>query len=191
VYAAAITVLLTTLSWHSASAQGVVPCTAIENDTERLACYDRALRGTAPAPAAQPASAEPETRTAPARTAAPVAAPSPPAATVDAPRALATEPRRERRVRESTAPAAPAAPVAGLPTGEEIVPLVIVGVRALPGRDTMFTAKDGSSWVQTDSQRIMTLPDPPFDAELKAGAMGSFFLVPKEGARAIRVRPVR
>jgi hypothetical protein len=191
VCAAATTVLLTTLAWHSASAQSVVPCTAIENDTERLACYDRALRGTAPAPAAQPPSAEPETRTAPTRTTAPVAAPSPPAATVDAPRALATEPRRERRVRESTAPAAPAAPVAGLPTGEEIVPLVIVGVRALPSRDTMFTAKDGSSWVQTDSQRIMTLPDPPFDAELKAGAMGSFFLVPKEGSRAIRVRPVR
>ena len=182
VLAAALALLLTTGHWHTATAQTGVPCTAIENDVERLACYDRALRGTPPAPAEQAAPAQPA---APQRAA-------PPAPSTPAVAAPSSEPSRERRIRESAAPAAPAAPVAGRSSSEEeIVPLVIVGVRALPGRDTIFTADDGSSWVQTDSQRIVALPDTPFDAELKSGAMGSYFLVPKDRARAIRVRPVR
>jgi hypothetical protein len=168
---------------HDTAAQGAVPCTAIDDDEERLACYDRALRGSPPAP--------------PARVAPPAAVTPPPAA---APPGAARAPvqdderPRERRVRESAAPAAPAAPparaVAAAGDDEQIVPLVIVGVRTLPGRETTFTAEDGTSWVQTDSQRIFGLPDPPFDAELKRGAMGSHFLVPAERARAIRVRQV-
>jgi hypothetical protein len=177
VCAAALALLLATLPWHAATAQITGPCTAIENDAERLACYDRALRGTPPAPAERgvPAAAAPAAA-APA-TAAPVVTPA--------------EPSRERRIRESSAPAAPAAPVAGRGSEEVIVPLVIVGVRALPSRDTLFTTDDGSTWVQTDSQRIVALPETPFNAELKSGAMGSYFLVPQNGARAIRVRPVR
>ena len=167
-----------------ASAQGAVPCTAIEDDEERLACYDRALRGTPPAPPAAPARAAPPAATAPPR-----------AATAPAPaRDAADERTRERRVRESDAPAARAAPAAPVAErdddGETIVPLVIVGVRTLPGRETTFTTEDGTSWVQTDSQRIFGLPDPPFEAELKPGAMGSYFLVPADRARAIRVRQV-
>jgi hypothetical protein len=68
---------------------------------------------------------------------------------------------------------------------------VIVGTRALPGRETTFILADGTSWVQNDSQRITGLPDTPFEAELKPGAIGSYFLVPKDRGRAIRVRPVR
>lgn len=156
-----------------------MPCTAIDNDAERLACYDRALRGS-PAPAATPA---------PARTAPPSAA------------AAEQAPRGERNVRESAAPAAPAAPVArtapvastaGAASAEPaIVPLVIVGVRTLPGRETTFTTDDGVSWVQTDGQRLVGLPEAPFNAELKPGAMGSYFLVPADRGRAIRVRQVR
>lgn len=169
--------LVLTAMWPSAPAhaQGAVPCTAITDDAERLACYDRALR-PAPAPAAQSRSA------------------APPAA------AAASDDedgrRRERRIRESAAPVAPAAPAApaarsappaGAPPGDEIVALVVVDVRALPGRPATFMARDGSAWVQTDSQRL-TVPDAPFDAEIKRGAMGSYFLVPKD-RRAIRVRP--
>jgi hypothetical protein len=175
----------TALPPHTAAAQGAVPCTAIDNDAERLACYDRALRGT-PAPAATPAPA----RAAP-RAAAPPSA-APPAAAAEQP------PRRERNVRESAAPAAPvartapAAPTAGAASAEPaIVPLVIVGVRTLPGRETTFTTDDGVSWVQTDGQRLVGLPDAPFNAELKPGAMGSYFLVPADRGRAIRVRQVR
>jgi hypothetical protein len=71
-----------------------------------------------------------------------------------------------------------------------MIPIVVVSVRSLPGRETAFTTKDGATWVQTDSQRIYGLPDTPFDAELKPGAVGSTFLVPKTGSRAIRVKLV-
>lgn len=164
------------LPWQTAAAQGAVPCTAIDDDDERLACYDRALRGTPPSTTA-------------ARAATPAA---PPAAAAE------QAPRSERRIRESAAPAAPAAraapsaPAAGAASAEPaIVPIVIVGVRTLQGRETTFTTDEGVSWVQTDGQRLIGLPDAPFNAELKPGAMGSYFLVPADRGRAIRVRQVR
>ena len=67
------------------------------------------------------------------------------------------------------------------------MPIVIVGIRALPGREATFTAEDGSRWVQTDSQRV-SVPETPFAAEIRPGAMGSFFLVPTERGRGVRVR---
>jgi hypothetical protein len=69
------------------------------------------------------------------------------------------------------------------------MPVVVVGMRSLPGRETTFTMEDGSAWVQTDSQRIQGFPDVPYAAELKPGLMGSYFLVPKERRRSVRVRP--
>jgi len=156
----------------TAFAQGAASCTAIADDAERLACYDKALRPAAPAPAATP---EPT---------APVAA-------------RPEERRQERRVRESAAPVptavppAPAAPRAGAPADVAIVPVVVVGMRALPGRAATFTTEDGAAWVQTDSQQLVGLPDTPFAAEIRPGAMGSYFLVPTERGRAVRVRPVR
>ena len=185
-FVALAVVTLTALPVQPALAQA--PCTTIANDAERLACYDRALRGpaqTAPAPQAAPAPnrAEPATaESAPARATAPAA--------TSAPAPLSTE-RRERVVRESAAPTAPTAPSAGNSDEAGIIPIVIVGVRALPGRETTFTASDGTTWVQTDSQRIVGLPDAPFDAEIKSGAMGSYFLLPEDRVRAIRVRQQR
>jgi hypothetical protein len=181
---AALLTALTVVPMQSAAAQGAVPCTAIADDAERLACYDRALR--APPSTATPAATTPPAQAAP-RSAPPAAAPAPAAQS-------AAEP--PRRVRESTArpaPATPRAPAAATNDGAdgESIPIVIVGTRALPGRETTFTAQDGTSWIQTDSQRITGLPDPPFDAEIKPGAMGSYFLVAKDRQRAIRVRPVR
>jgi hypothetical protein len=156
--AALIIALTTALLPQRAEAQAGPPCTAIENDAERLACYDRALRTpSAPVPApAAPAAATP--------------APTAPPATAPAP-----------------APAQASAPADGA-DDDRVVPIVVVGVRALPGRETIFTTEDGATWVQTDSQRIASLPETPFAAELKPGTMGSYFLVPKEHGRAIRVR---
>lgn len=162
-----------------AFAQTETPCTAIANDAERLACYDKALRPAAPTPAAAPAP----------RTVAPEP-PAPAAASRD-------ERRQERRVRESAAPAPAAAPAApgarraGAPADENIVPVIVVGMRALPGREVTFTTEDGAAWVQTDSQRLVGLPDTPFAAEIKPGTMGSYFLVPTARGRAVRVRRVR
>jgi hypothetical protein len=191
--AAALTLLLAALAAfpaQRAAAQAAVPCTAVADDAERLACYDRALRGAAPS--ATPAPAAPAPRAAP-----PAATPEP-----APPASAAAETRSERRIREPAresaappAPPAPAAPTARRAAREddepEIMPIVIVSTRALPGRETTFTAQDGTRWVQTDAQRIDGLPDTPFDAEIKPGAMGSYFLVAKDRPRAIRVRPVR
>jgi hypothetical protein len=164
--AIALIVLLATLAAAQHAAAQSAPCTAIENDAERLACYDRALRGASPAPAA-PAPTAPAAQA----TVAPAAqAPAAPAAQASAPAPAAG----------ATAASAPA----------DVVPIVIVSVRTLPGRETTFTTQDGRTWVQTDSQRIYGLPDTPFDAEIKPGAVGSKFLVPKGGGRAIRVRLV-
>jgi hypothetical protein len=92
----------------------------------------------------------------------------------------------------AAAPAAPAAPAGrrGEPAAEAVVPVVIVSMRALPGRPVMFMTEDGTAWVQTDSQRVVGLPATPFPAEMRPGAVGSTFLVPKERGRAIRVRAV-
>ena len=155
------------------------PCTAIQNDAERLACYDRALRATSPAPAA-PASAAP----------APTASSAPAAQAPAAPVTQAPAPAAQTPAAQAPAAQAPAAPAAQSSNADKIIPVVVVTVRTLPGRETTFTIKDGAMWVQTDSQRIYGLPDTPFDAELKPGAVGSTFLVPKVGGRAIRVKLV-
>jgi hypothetical protein len=46
---------------------------------------------------------------------------------------------------------------------------------------------DGDVWVQTDGRRVV-VPDVPFDAEIRPGALGSRFLAPRAGGRAVRVR---
>ncbi|HUQ53061.1 MAG TPA: hypothetical protein VM692_12625, partial [Gammaproteobacteria bacterium] len=112
--------------------------------------------------------------------------------------ATATEPRAERRVRETearVAPSAPSAPSAGRSDADDeeetIIPIVVVNTRTIPNRETTFTTKDGKTWVQTDTQRLVNLPETPFEAEIKSGAMGSYFLVAKDRPRAVRVRQVR
>ena len=66
--------------------------------------------------------------------------------------------------------------------------IVVVEVRAYQGRPATFTTDKGQRWIQTDSARGQ-LPDVPFTAQIKRGAMSSYFLVPDERSRAIRVRP--
>jgi hypothetical protein len=163
----------------TAGAQDTRPCTEIENDRERLACYDRALRPN-------PSAAAPQR-------------PEPPSGRTDEARAerraapqAEREPRDTAAPRAAPAPAAPpaaAAPAAGS-TGEEegLAEVLIVAVRALPGRNAVFTTESGDVWIQTDSARLQ-MPDTPFRAQIKSGAMGSRFLVPTERGRAVRVRP--
>ena len=161
-----IAAMIGALPWHSAAAQDAPACAGIQDDAERLACYDRREPAEPRAPAAPPAP--------------PVHAPAPSAAEAAAPEIKSTEARRES--------ATPVAPAAADADDDGIIPIVIVAMRALPGRETVFTAKDGATWVQTDTRRVAGLPEPPFEAELKPGSLGSYFLVPKEHGRAIRVR---
>jgi hypothetical protein len=180
-------------------------CAAIAADAERLACYDRAQRAPVPATAPAPTAAAPAAAAigagaaaagaastpagsapGPAPQSGPVSVPVSPQASSAAESApLSTRPRDPA----ATAPPAPTAPTApGVPAQVEpaIVPIIVVGTRILPGRPTEFLTENGQVWVQTDSQRT-PLPETPFNAQLKPGAMGSTFLVPTD-RRAIRVR---
>jgi hypothetical protein len=182
-----------TLQQPVAAAQ-VQPCAAIENDAERLACYDRASR-PAPAPPAAPTQ-----QPAPAATTTPqaTAAPAPAVATAD------RGTRRERGTREASASeapaAAPAAPVAAdaprtrraaaatkVEAPPEIVPIVVVQVRSSPGYAATFVTDKGDVWVQIDKP-FAQYPRTPFKASIEPGAMSSFFLIPENRGRAIRVR---
>jgi len=184
----------------AAQSRNAERCTTIDNDAERLACYDRALRpAAAPAPAPARSRAPAATASAPPPPATPSAvdpiapAPSTPIATEN--RAA----RSQRDVRESTVsapPVAPAAPAASsarkAPAAADgdtagIVPIVIVQIRALPGRAATFVSDKGETWVQTDTQR--QLPTVPFKASIKPGSLSSFFLVPDDYAHSFRVRP--
>jgi len=112
------------------------------------------------------------------------AAPANPAAQSPAAAPAASTPTAAPTTATGSAPAAKPA------DGDEVTAIVIVGVRTQPGRETTFTAQNGVTWVQTDSQRVTGLPDTPFEAQLKPGAMGSKFLVPPGRGRAVRVRAV-
>jgi nucleoid-associated protein YgaU len=184
--AVAVFVMLAALTaaWPAqhAAAQSA-PCTAIQDDAERLACYDRALRATSPAPVAPAPTAR-----APAATATQAPAPAAQAPAVQAPTGQA--PATPGAQASPAPPPTTATPASSANGAKDVIPIVIVSVRTVPGRETSFTTKDGATWMQTDSQRLYGLPDTPFDAELKPGAVGSTFLVPKSGKRAIRVKLV-
>jgi hypothetical protein len=68
------------------------------------------------------------------------------------------------------------------------MPIVLVSVRDTPGRNAkVFTADNGSVWIQTDSVDLKA-PNTPFNAQIKKGMVGSFFLVPTDKGRSVRVR---
>jgi hypothetical protein len=186
-----------------ASAQSAAPCPTIENDAERLACYDRALRPNPPAKAEEPSRRQERAAATPSRP--PAAASAPTAASSPAPAVAPTDraSRREREARatrESTPAAPPAPPQAAAParaerssrrgardSEDEIIGTIVVAeVRAFTGRPSTFITDRGDVWTQIDTQRTV-LPKTPFSATLKPGAMGSVFLVPENQNRAIRV----
>ena len=198
--AAALAVAAATGGWPAgAGAQAPsTSCAQIESNVDRLACYDRTFP---PASAAAPK---------PAAAAAPPAAPArslPEAEPADGASHVATEQRTEARGARGSAaqpapePAAPAAPAAAAATARpapapaqaaqveaDIVPIIIVNVRDTPGRNAkVFTADNGSIWIQTDSVAL-NVPETPFNAQIKKGMVGSFFLVPTNKGRAVRVR---
>lgn len=134
-------------------------CARIETNADRLACYDRVFR------APRGAAAESQTRA------------IEPSATV------------------ATTPPAPPTPAAGraVPTGdvaeaqERRVEIVIVAMRGTQGSNAAFTTDQGEVWIQIDGGRNY-YPDLPFRAQIRPGAMSSYFLTPSDRGRAIRVR---
>jgi hypothetical protein len=150
-------------------------CASIENEHDRLACYDRALRAVPPAPEPAAAPGAQENAATPAARSTAAA----PAAAVTAVSATPTSPEA------SAAPPAPSVDArTGQPTG--VIPIVVLSARARPGRGVEFTTDRGGVWLQTDTQPL-NLPPTPFNAQLKPGTLGGVFLVP-ENRLGIRVR---
>src|SRR5690606_27650911 len=65
--------------------------------------------------------------------------------------------------------------------------VTIVEVRTpIPGR-AVFVTSDGDEFVQTSGRLRLFLPDVPFQASLRSGAVGGLFLTPEGTRRSIRI----
>lgn len=164
----------------------VLACADIEREILRLECYDEAVAAL-PGPASQPGSRAPERPGAAPRPVAPIAAES---AAPDAPAAEDTAaPIIAERTLPGPAPSSAVAPESSRePDGRARERQVtIVEVRTgIPGR-AVFVTEGGEEFVQTSGQSRMYLPQVPFQANLRPGAVGGMFLTPEESRNRIRV----
>lgn len=161
-------------------------CAALSSDVARLACYDALLGGGDSASDAAPQAPQGNAR--PSRAA--ESADAAPATGAERSAPAAPAPRSAGRSAEPLA--VPATPPRGRPerpaprAEPSAYPVTVVDVpRTRP--EVVFVTEDGDVWVQTDGRRVR-VPDVPFGAEIRPGALGSYFLAPDDGARAIRVR---
>ena len=155
-------------------------CSWIEDDTSRLACFDRAVRELADQPAGAPVAVAPAPRTvAPAapsgRTAAP--APAQPAASAPRTAAVATTPEedfgkreidRENRVDRVTAR--------------------LVTARQAPDSKWVFTLDNGQVWRQIDGPTHLIRDDDQPEVVIKRAFLGSFLMSIDDGPKGLRVR---
>ena len=166
-------------------------CRAIEDEAERLTCFDQALQPVASEPeAAAPAVVEPApVETAPAVTTTPTATQSP---------AVAADPAPASTAMESAAPAAAAGISAdefGLERKREQE-----GVQKIASRyngkftgwdgDTFFPLENGQVWKQIESGRYSYRADRPI-IEIKRGLFQSYYLKVQGENRTVRVTRVR
>jgi hypothetical protein len=147
-------------------------CAAIDDDNQRLACYDQVL---IPHKAAeQPAPAQPADESVPEEPA------------VEAPRAATAE---------GVAAGQPASDDAfGLKEKQtreaESRSVTIQSIRKSLAGKFIYTTDDGQVWVQVDSRNIR-YAEPPFAAEIRTASMGSFLLKPVSGGVSVKVRRER
>ena len=175
----------------SAEVAAVLECAGIEREILRLECYDEAVAalrlrqqsgearsgGPSPAPSAA-ARGETETQ---------AGGDSP--ASAEAPESGSTPQVAAERNLQGNAPARAAR------SGEQDADraddgdreVTVVEVRtSIPGR-AVFITSDGEEFVQTSGRLNLFLPDVPFQASLRAGAVGGKFLTPEGTRRSIRI----
>lgn len=171
----------------SADLSALFACTGIEREILRLECYDdavaalRADRATregnrAASRAADDApgrtnaarglsqAAEAETAVAPPRIVA--------ERELDAPPGTRANSRTDDNARAND-------------DGERMVRIVEVRTQ-IPGR-AVFVTSEGEEFVQTSGQLRLYLPQVPFQAEVRSGAIGGMFLTPEGMRRSIRI----
>lgn len=138
----------------------LLDCASIEDDGRRLECFDDAAKEALERGEARYADADRETRAA--------------GLSDDAAIVLGTRPRGPRAAEDRSPP-----------PDEWIVTIVRV-LTNIPGR-AVFITSDGAELVQTSGSTRLYLPDVPFEATLRRGAVGGLFLVPAESRAGIRV----
>lgn len=150
-------------------------CSEIEDTAERYRCYDEVMR-------TQPRA--PERRALPV----PGSAPAPEVqrnrgASASAPASAAV----------NTAPGNPASrfglksPPPGEPAAIDV--LIVDTKKSVTGK-WMFTTADGQLWVQSDTKRAIYHQE-RFNAKIKKGMIGGFFLNPEGPDMTVRVRRVK
>ena len=155
-------------------------CSWIEDDTSRLACFDRAVRELADQPAGAPVAAAPAPRTvAPATPSSRAAAPAPTRPAAAAPRtaAVVTAPEdnfgkreidREDRVDRVTAR--------------------LVTARQAPDSKWVFTLDNGQVWRQIDGPTYGIDDEGQPGVVIKRAFLGSFLMNIDDGPKGLRVR---
>jgi len=169
----------------------LLACAEIDREIARLECYDDAVAALRAARAErnerQAAPSRVPADTPAARTA---AAPDRTRATAVAENSSASAPRvvaeRELRAAPSARADTSARADAGA-NGDRARKVQIVEVRTpIPGR-AVFVTSEGEEFVQTSGEIRLYLPDVPFQAEVRPGALGGLFLTPEETRRRIRI----
>lgn len=182
--------MLPLLADESVNISDIKGCRLIKSDVERLSCYDTVNDGgifneqkqrevrvedfgsetmpKKPAPAPEPAPAS-----------TPVTAP---AVATESSDSSVPEPASE------VAPAPEAAPVAGKGVSPDELDVTIVRLKKGNGGIYYYQTSEGQVWKQQNA--LSWNLKAPFDAKIKKGVMGSFFLV-HAGGKSTRVKRVR
>lgn len=151
------------------AADGIADCAAIEDDVERLACFDRL---TAVTREAAPEAPAPVPRQAPAEASPPEASDVPAAAAEAAPPAeFGLEQRREA-------------------LGPDRLVARIVGAFQGWDGETVFELDNGQMWEQVGTQRFR-YNGPDLEVEIRRASFGSFMLSPEGLNRRVRVRRIK
>lgn len=167
----------TLAAWGVAASQTLSDCVAVDNDADRLACYDRVTRASRgePAPAAEPVVKD--TVAAPAAAAPAVAAtatpptPPPPAPFADDTEDFGFESRKTA-------------------TGTQHIETRYDGNFTGWSGKTLFRLENGQVWKQTQSGRVSYRAERPA-ITIKRAAFGSFRLHVEGLNRSIRVTRVK
>ncbi|HEX6992983.1 MAG TPA: hypothetical protein VF339_02430 [Gammaproteobacteria bacterium] len=169
---------------NTADLSALLACAEIDREILRLECYDDAVAALRADRAPRGEDAAGASRAADAAAARAEAARGPAPADAGADAAAARPPRV---VAERELDAAPDARGDAREDDDRDRSVRIVEVRTqIPGR-AVFVTSDGEEFVQTSGQMRLYLPDVPFQAKLRSGAVGGLFLTPEGTRRSIRI----